>query len=443
MKSSHIVSLGISLALSPTPRTTQLRNALDRARGRSIGPSSYSLSDPTRLADALDAALRLDVLPMQSKALLRTACRIIVGRSCSDEHSQITAQLLEVADAEDQLNNIEYWRLFTLARAARSAGLFVAGNRFEQIGLCAFHAHAQRLNGVRGLLQRTRSSLAIGDIDQASDFAQKLTRYRSARRAEEVHATLQYVSHVNPTATSSWLPAEKRHTPLRRLVEGKSVLVYGPGPTGSALDNALLGGPIARVLRRGITWDSANDLAENRVDVAYANFATSAWLATLTPTHLIELLSPFQLVALKGRGLRERRITSVAAKAYSVNRWPTYVDGSPNMVPIILWDMLASGAASIHVIGTSFFLGEDAYRSDQLSIDSVSEERRDPQGSTGTQFSVCKSLALHNPSVGRQFVKNLILSGRINGDKSFVRALELTDVQYARELDVLYGIPRI
>ena len=220
------------------------------------------------------------------------------------------------------------------------------------------------------------------------------------------------------------------------------MLVYGPGPTEAAIEPPLRLIPVARVLMPGVRWAGESDVAANRVDAAYVNGESRAWLASLSREAAKRVLASWQVTVLKARGKKLKALQAVSATVRSAHVLPTFIDGAPNMAPVMLWDLLQSDARHIHVIGVSFFVGSHTYRADHRRVNADTGIRQDAWGTAGNPFEKCGGIAIHNPSMNRRFVMNLRESSLISGDKNFEHALNLSDEQYLCELDKQFGIDR-
>ena len=429
------------LYLSPSSRGTQFRKAVATRTDAPRALELSDLSDPARFTKALEALLRPERLDTESRTALWRATKLIASHVDDGDHAAITDELRNLGESTASLGGIGHERLFTLTRAARAAGLFSASGPFETAALESFGGRARQLRGLRGHIQRARYALAVGDIEQAAVHAAPLRRRYVRNRFPEVQATLRYVDLAAGDAPAERDVTAHQDEQLTSIIRDGTVLVYGPGPTDDGLDPNLRDVPVARVLMPGVSWDSGTDLAGNRVDLAYANGQSTAWLASLSPEELQDVVTHSRTVILKGRGTRSVRVQSLATNVYLSIPRPSMLDGSLNMAPIMIWDLLSRGCVHIHVIGASFFLGAQAYRSDHLRV-FPGQGRSNAFGSLGNKFERCFSLAHHGPASNRQVVLNLLRTKRITGDTLFRKALSLSAMEYLSELDAAYGIPR-
>lgn len=428
---------------SPTSRQEQAAKAASKVRDAAILPTRHDLSDPHVFADRLSRALRLKTVPAPVRIATMRAIEIIAEHLADGEHHQVTERLLEHAGDAQALEQLGHDRLFTLARAARSAGLFAASEPIEDAAIRAFGIHAQRSRGIRGHLQRLRFALESGNVDYALQSGAQLQRLHRHSFVPEIRSALNLLSFVTPDGSQGSPPPQRDNGFFEAYVRGQNIIIFGPGPTDAALPSRSRDWPVARVLMPGVTnWNNDADLADGRVDIQYANGETQSWLAELSPSELRRTVATVRFTTLRSDNNQAGALRSSHAGIRSALRWPRFIDGSPNMVPIMLWDLLLSGAQSVFVTGASFFLGSQPYRADHLRYDATIASRTNVFGSRGPEFDRCYSIAKHNPLANLRFARSLWGSQRVQGDSHFQRAVGLSDTGYLAELDALYGAVR-
>lgn len=428
---------------SPTSRQEQGAKAVSKVRDIPMAPTRGDLGDPCVFANRFSSALRLKTLPSTASQTTIRAIEIIAEHLADGEHHQVTERLLEHVTDSHALRLLGHDRLFTLTRAARSAGLFAASGPIEDAAIRAFGIHAQRSRGIRGHLQRLRFALESGNLDQALQSGVQLKRHHLGSFVPEVRSALGLLSSIMPDNPLGPPRDQVAVEPFREYVCGQNVMIYGPGPTDAALPRGSRGQLVARVRKPGVTnWNNDADLADGRVDIQYANGATQSWLADLSPSELRRTVEPVRFTTLKSDDIQAAILRSSHAGIRSASRWPHFIDGSPNMVPIVIWDLLLSGAQPVFVTGASFFLGSQPYRSGNSCYGGGMVSRTDVFGSRGQEFERCYSIAKHNPLANRRFVKTFWRSQRIQGDSHFEWSIGLSDADYLAELDALYGSVR-
>lgn len=443
MRYSKTLSVLGNLYFAPSSRARLFRESLQRRTGRSRRRLDLAdLSNPLRLTEALELFLSPKSLSVRFQKPVRQAIALVAERVGDGDHAEITDRLMEIGEHRNSLYGVDHERLFSLTRAIRSSGLFAASYAFEEKALKAYFSHAENLTGARGHLHRARIALATGDTDRAAQSLRELRGLAFSTQVNLLQETIRYLElAAGEEATSRVLDRDEKGL-LQSIVKDATVLIYGPGPTEDSVEQSLHEAPVARVLMPGVSWNSAADLVGNRVDVAYANGETTTWLASLEANELRNAVANQRVVVFKGNKDREKALHSAIANACSAIPRPKLIDGTPNQVPIMMWDLLARGAAKIHVIGASFFLGKEPYREGNRRLEPETGERRDAFGSLGP-YSQCLTLATHNASMGRQFAQVLAKTAKVTGDAHFMNALALSRFQYLEQLDSIYGRPRL
>lgn len=443
MTGKNLLAAASQHFFSPTAWPERAAKAASKVRGVPMAPTRGELDDPRVFANRLSSALRLKTLPSPASQTTMRAIEIIAEHLADGEHHQVTERLLEHVTDSHALQLLGHDRLFTLTRAARSAGLFTASGPIEDAAIRAFGIHAQRSRGIRGHLQRLRFALESGNFDQARQSGAQLERHYLHLSVPEVRSALSFLYSMNPDNAFGPLPPQVAVDHFQDYVSGQDVIIYGPGPTDAGLPSESRGLPVARVLTPGVTnWNNDADLADGRVNIQYANGETQSWLAELSPSELRRTVATVRFTTLKSDNDQAAALRSSHAGIRSALRWPRFIDGSPNMVPIMLWDLLLSGAQSVFVTGASFFLGSQPYRSGSSGYDGCMVSRTDVFGSRGQEFDCCYRIAKHNPLANLRFARSLWGSQRVQGDSHFQRAVGLSDTGYLAELDALYGSVR-
>jgi hypothetical protein len=140
--------------LAPRSRSAQARNFLARRRRREVLPTPLTHPDPREFADALTYRLRLTGLDPRSRVLAERVVDLISQRLSGADHTSVTSGILDRTSAPDAYTTLGLFgseRLFGLAHATRSAGLFIASGPLETAALSALEREVQRLRGPRKL----------------------------------------------------------------------------------------------------------------------------------------------------------------------------------------------------------------------------------------------------------------------------------------------------
>ena len=318
-------------------------------------------------------------------------------------------------------------------------GLFEASLGFEQRSLSELanrslegHAREQRLEAIQ-------YAIHTGQPGLAASLSEELLRQKKPKSQfpYSVRDLLHYVSVWNGDQPETTLFPEEDNLRWVEYLHGKEVLLYGPGNTPHNTKPASKRELVARIAGPGShSWSQNEDLAQGRADIVYLIPDTLEAIGS-APDERIKKLGHFDFVCIK-RGKAPYLENSRKVEAAS----RLFLRGHPNMVPLAVIDLLRTSGTSIRVIGSDFFASESAYRPD--SIRTTPEGRpQTNQGSSGNRYDRSTLMASHNAFQNRRLVKNLLDSGRVTGDDAFLEACSLSDLAYARRLDLHYGQHRL
>lgn len=214
--------------------------------------------------------------------------------------------------------------------------------------------------------------------------------------------------------------------------------VSGPGPLGkvpSSIDLAQL--PTSQVIMPTASLTAtANEVNGRTRLVGYANGMTTSWLRSLELKDRTRALNLFEKVRVKRfeEWMKEDSRFEECRKVSTL-----YLCGSPNMIPIVVIDLLSRHRTKIFVTGTSFFIGTEPYRNSARRYFPEENKISDGHGSIGGVFERCRSMAGHDQIINRAVLRNLYKAGWVSGDDLFVAGLQLDDDLYLQALDEHYG----
>ena len=100
---------------------------------------------------------------------------------------------------------------------------------------------------------------------------------------------------------------------------------------------------------------------------------------------------------------------------------PYFINGSPNMLQMAVWDLLHFEPKEIHVFGVDFFLSKNIYPPNYIKISS--SLKRSFQG-------FINSMAIHNLISNRRFMISLSVAGLIQFDEIAKKILSMSDEEY-------------
>lgn len=221
------------------------------------------------------------------------------------------------------------------------------------------------------------------------------------------------------------------------LIRGRKVVVIGPAPDPELSEKSLSShqnaffiwiGALNAETRHGAP--ARHGIPANDLGIAM-NGANSRWFSEnpgfLHPESASWLLSKENLASIPLLNIHHLR---------AATHMP-YLSGSPNMFPILLFDVLLHGAREVFVYGVDLFVGRVSYREDaryRLPIGAKLGRAIDASGSTGRSGEMLRNISLHDPIENFTIVKVLTLSCEVRGSSVFESIIGLTPHQYALAL---------
>lgn len=230
------------------------------------------------------------------------------------------------------------------------------------------------------------------------------------------------------------------------LIGGRRVAVVGPAPPGQQIGEQIDGHDLViRANFRGPDQLGEPQNVGRRTDIAYFN---NSDLRAVFDTSGGAHLEGLHAVVMKGnvgpsspaRALPNCKVVRSAWNPHSL-----LPAGEPNMLQVILFDVLAANPASIMVANANFFASPSAYDTKYRNITvgaDGTKHRIGADGSTGIVLNRCLSFAREDIISNRCFTRNLAVSGHVEGDAMFDNALALSDREYLSVIDEHYGALR-
>lgn len=354
----------------------------------------------------------------------------VLGRS---GHADTTLKLLE--EINDSSTRPE--QLFVLSKITCSIGLFEVGYFFEERAKRLLRQEMSHLPPSRAFTKLLQLAIHEPDAEKAlrqfENFANSLKSASSLPASSE--QLLRYVS--------AWLSLDhhilsrRPLSPWEEYVNGASVVIYGPGNVPSGTPGIKNSEIVARIAGPGTySWEDRDDLARSRTNIVYLIPETLSAIGE-SNDHRANIFGRYEFVCVK-RGEapyigRSRRVEAASL---------LFMSGHPNMVPLAVIDILSIPGSRVRVIGSDFFASGSSYRPDSIRTTPDGRPQTN-QGSSGNRYDRSTLMASHNAFQNRRLVKNLLDSGRITGDDAFLEACSLSDLDYARRLDLHYGQRRL
>jgi hypothetical protein len=354
------------------------------------------------------------------------------------DHSDTTATLCAI---EPEPNWIPE-QAFVIAQLCAALGLFEVALGFEQWALRRIRQVHKRPRSPYDLIELTQVAVHSADLDTAAEFSRRLTVALAGQTSVpfSILDLLNYVGVWGGEPSSLAPPVRKSGGRARlweRMIQNQPVVVYGPGAASQTHRRFSESELIARIAGPGsYTWADPSDLAGGRTDIMYLIPETLETIASADSKYS-ELLKRYPMVCVK---------KSLPFEIPNARRVETgsrlFLRGHPNMVPLICLDLIRVPGATGYVVASDFFSSASSYRPESRRVGELGVPQT-AQGSSGKRFDRTTLMASHNAFQNRRVVLNLVESGRISGDDSFLRACEFSDLDYARRLDFLYGQNKI
>jgi len=319
-----------------------------------------------------------------------------------------------------------------------AVGLFQVSYDFHTASWQALNQSARKFESAALRFAKLKQSLYRGQIRIA---AEQLKQLQDSRTHELAGSPLETVDWYIQCCLGRNVQRKSHMSPSRvdvlwgEAVCGRDVLLVGPGATHELpeLPEEYL---VARVIGPGVyEWQDPSDLVFNKTDAVYSipeNLLPGAMRAR---PNLQKMVEKFGFVNIK------KRDVLLAPNSRPVESfWQLFSFGHPQMIPLMVLDVLAHGGRPV-VVGSDFFQSSVAYRD---------SERRSPEGrvqsangSDGGEFDRTALMASHNVFENWSIIRNLVRAGLVRGDERFLNACALSPEELFRRYDETLGKYRI
>ncbi len=404
--------------------------------------SLRALRDPhTRLITGFKSALRAGDTAAMSRLIASSRRRLrlsndhadvltkaLVGRLDDSLTHEQASEALSALAASLPARALSATTWLTLENLARSVGCFVASYSFTR--------HAQsRMRDSRSPQQQFLAHLHSGDQTGARQVWN-----RGANNEPFWQEAGHYLWWWSRGESGRFYNSPDQA--FVEIVRGHSVTVLGPAPTGLGRDVLGPRSLVARVIMQEVlSWDEAKDPLGGHCDLAYASRETRNWIRD---TSRWEQLMVFQAASFRLDGKTDAFPPSPALLRHAHDPRRLMPGGSsPNMVPLMIWDLSRVADTDITLGGTTFFASRTAYTEGNRRLKHTTGKDTDATGSTGELFERCPTFARHNVTENLTLVANLIASGAIKADTETSTVAKMSLLDYLHRLDELYGKDRL
>jgi hypothetical protein len=190
-----------------------------------------------------------------------------------------------------------------------------------------------------------------------------------------------------------------------------------------------------------LAWDPELDPFGGDVELAWANRETRNWLLETRP---MADLARYRALSFRedGSSTKWKTLGLPHARVALDPRRLMLSGSSPNMVPLMVWDVLSVPDVQVTVAGTTFFATKEAYSVTNRRFKHTHGMDTDETGSTGQLFERCPTFARHNVVENLSLVANLVTAGAISIDAEGQAIVDMSIPDYLLRLDELYGRER-
>jgi hypothetical protein len=434
--------LRIALTVSPAVRQRLGAYGISAGQRRHLAQRSIELrrkSDWEGLEQMIEG-----ILADKHSGLQPAFARDFAGglRGVSEDparHAEITSELI---GATQRVGPTEACPdlFLCLCQLAISHGLFEASGAARVLATesALARAHSDFVTGEE-VLVALQAALDRYDLKSAQALRERLRSMAKKRPEVDLTCFDQYMGLLSGKHNRLAVTLQDTESSRRwvELVSGRVVALVGPAPSGlhsgDEIDNQQT---VARMNFRGAEKLPPAAETGRRTDISYYNGMDCRQIRTERNR---SFFSELRMAIFKGSHHTGLAGTTPARVANRPD--PILLTGNTLMGPIALFDLLCGGAA-VKLYNMNFFVSERPYFSEyrNWSVDAqgcVCE--RDSLGSTGVLLNRCLSLANHEPLSQLHFVQNLWRAGRVSADAACTGVLRMSDADYLRALDTIYG----
>lgn len=264
------------------------------------------------------------------------------------------------------------------------------------------------------LIKGAQAALDAGNIRQVQDLQTQIDRISEAREYSRIMGSyLKMCAGKNP-GYEAFTVAPKGFT---RLVSGRSVAVVGPSRSvedqGQEIDGFDV---VVRVNYWGVGRSAVGAGLGTRTDISYYNRAQGEDLMECDRGFLSDLkYAVFKFAERHACGSPSRRAAALS---------PVFFAGHPNMIPIIIFDLLHFRPARLKVFGTNFFLSELSHHGEYVGYSGARPSKR------------LSSFASHDLLGQLNVVRGMCGGGFLEPDDQCSRVLEMTDQEYLTAMEI-------
>lgn len=278
------------------------------------------------------------------------------------------------------------------------------------------------------IVQALKSSLDQGDLNQARaifDLFSRKKLTKDIRINYDIYFSICTGDQERAKSLGKLIYTENDKI-FAEYINGKSIAIVGPAPTGEDLADEIDSFDIViRLNYRGKNSLSGSNEFGSRLDISYYNNECASIIYNASNKDFIDELKYIVFKSIEYRYQKQILSEQQGRILFSPNYY--LFIGTANMIQNALYDLLHFDPKIIKVFKVNFYLSDKAYH-DGYSI----HEKRNDFEWRWQQF------ARHNFMTQLNFIKLLWKSGMIEVDKNCERVLNLKADKYVNELESIY-----
>jgi len=398
------------------------------------------LLDPhTGLITGVKSALRAHDADQIAKAVSRYRGRLKLPKDTGDELIRvIVGRLRDVVSYEEASDALRSMAADLSPKEVSSTTFSALENLARTIGCFSASLHFTSRTHVAIEGEKSQVRLVLSAIHRR-DLEQAIEHFRHFWTWDDDWLDIAHYIWIWSGGISG-VKAFDIEPQWEALLRNKAVTILGPAETSLTKKNLTKDSLVARVIMQDVlSWDAGKDPLGGRCELAYASRETRNWLRE---TNAWDQLEGFRFASLRVDEGAELGSDEAALRRGHDPRKLMLGGSSPNMIPLMAWDIMRVPGVKLTMGGTTFFASQEAYTAGNRRFKHTSGRATDETGSTGELFERCPTFARHNVLENLTLLVNWVNEGAISADKPMTRVVGLSPEDYMAELDALYGIER-
>jgi len=213
----------------------------------------------------------------------------------------------------------------------------------------------------------------------------------------------------------------KEDRKFARYIKDKSIAIVGPASSAKSPEEEINSFDI--VIRNNLVSEAyapKGIKGQYRAECSYYN----GWVSNeINKKNQSRFLEQYDYCIFKSLDFDYQKDFKKKGKAREVKMPVFFFNGSPNMIPIILYDLLNFEPSRVKLFNVNFYLARTIYNKDYYNKD---------------MFKGRRSLAAHDALSNFNFVRNIWKADLIETDEECTSVLEMSPQEYCKRLEEYY-----